>query len=317
MRITVTGATGGIGSRLVDALLQRGDEVTVLTRNPDAAREHLGDDVHATRWEPTSGPAPTGALEFRDAVVNLAGESVAQRWTPEVKERVRSSRVVGTRNLVAGLAATAADARPVVLLSGSAIGFYGDRRAETDESAPAGEGFLAEVCIAWEAEAVLAEALGLRVVILRSGDVLAADEGVLPVLRRLTKFGVMGPLGGGKQPFPWIHIVDEVGLILHAIDSHRANGPINAVSPGIVTQAQFARALGRAVHRPAFAPAPAFAIRALRGEMADLILEGARAVPTAARDLGYTFAFPELPSALDDLLHGNRSEGRGGAAIGA
>lgn len=314
MRITVTGATGGIGSRLVHALQERGDEVTALTRNPASARERLGDDIHAVRWEPTSGPAPAAALEYRDAVVNLAGESLAQRWSPEVKARVRSSRVDGTRNLVAGIASTEGEARPVALISGSAIGFYGDRREETDETVPAGTGFLADIASAWETEARAAEALGLRVVLMRTGDVLEADEGVLPILVKITKLGIMGPLGGGKQAFPWIHVTDEVGLILHAIDSHRANGPINAVAPGIVTQAQFGRALGRAVHRPAFMPAPAFAVRALRGEMADLILEGARAVPTVARDLGYTFAFPELPSALDDLLHKKRSEGRSGGS---
>jgi uncharacterized protein (TIGR01777 family) len=302
MKITVTGATGGIGSLLVSALLDRGDEVTVLSRSADSARAKLGDEVTAYSWEPTSGPPPAEALEGREAVVNLAGESVAQRWTDEAKGRIFSSRVEGTRNLVAGIAAVDHAARPAVLVSGSAIGFYGDRRQPTDESAPAGKGFLTEVCIAWEAEAHKAEAHGLRVAIIRSGDVLEENEGVLPVLRKLTKAGVFGPLGGGKQPFPWIHVVDEVGLILHAIDSHRASGPINAVAPGLVTQAQFARALGKALHRPAFAPAPKFAVKLLRGEMSELILEGAAAEPAAARDLGYSFAFPELPSALEDLL---------------
>ncbi len=300
MKVTVTGATGGIGSRLVTALQERGDEVTVLSRDADRARAQLG-DVEAFSWDPESGPAPVEALAGRDAVINFAGESVAQRWTDEAKARIRSSRVVGTRNLVAGIEA-AGDARPVVLVSGSAIGYYGNRREVTDESAPKGEGFLPDVCDAWEAEARKAEALGLRVALLRTGDVLMHGDGVLPVLSKLTKLGVMGPLGGGKQHFPWIHVTDHVGLTLHALDSTRASGPINAVAPGIVTQAQFARALGKALHRPAFAPAPAFAVKALRGEMADLILEGAQAVPTAARDLGYTFAFSELPSALDDAL---------------
>lgn len=300
MKVTVTGATGGIGSRLVAALQARGDEVTVLSRRPDQARAKLG-DVEAHAWDPVRETAPVAALTGRDAVVNLAGESVAQRWTDDAKAKIRSSRIDGTRNLVAGIEA-AGDHRPVTLVSGSAIGFYGDRREETPESAPKGEGFLADVSAAWEAEARKAEALGLRVVLIRTGDVLMHGDGVLPVLAKLTKLGVMGPLGGGKQAFPWIHVTDHVGLMLNALDSHRATGPINAVAPGIVTQAQLARALGKALHRPAFAPAPAFAVRALRGEMADLILEGARAVPTAARDLGYTFAFPELPAALEDAL---------------
>lgn len=301
MKVTVTGATGGIGSRLVAALQQRGDEVTVLSRDPERARERLG-DVEAFAWDPAREPAPVAALQGRDAVINLAGESVAQRWTDEAKAKIRSSRIDGTRNLVAGIDA-AGDTRPVTLISGSAIGFYGDRRDETPETAPKGDGFLADVSADWEAEARAAEALGLRVVLIRTGDVLMHGDGVLPVLAKLTKLGVMGPLGGGKQAFPWIHVTDHVGLTLHALDSHRARGPINAVAPGIVTQAQFARALGKALHRPAFAPAPAFAVRALRGEMAELILDGARAVPAAARELGYTFAFPELPTALDDALH--------------
>jgi uncharacterized protein (TIGR01777 family) len=188
------------------------------------------------------------------------------------------------------------------LVSGSAHGIYGDRRDQVDETAGVGEGFLPTVASAWEAEAKLAEALGLRVALIRTGDVLSADGGVLPILERVTKFGVMGPLGGGKQHFPWIHEVDEVGLLLHAIDSGRAVGPINAVAPGIVTQAEFARALGRQLHRPAFAPAPKFAVKLIVGEMAELILEGANVVPAKARELGYQFAFPELPTALEDLL---------------
>lgn len=301
MRVTVTGATGGIGTRLVAALQARGDEVTVLSRDAERARRKLG-DVESHAWDPAREPAPSAALEGRDVVVNLAGESVAQRWTDDAKARIRSSRVDGTRHLVAGIKGIAEGSRPLTLVSGSAIGFYGDRREETPESAPKGEGFLADVCEAWEAEARRAEALGLRVVLLRTGDVLMQDDGVLPVLAKLTKFGVMGPLGGGKQAFPWIHVTDHVGLTLHTIDSVRASGPVNMVAPGIVTQAQLARALGKALRRPAFAPAPAFAVRALRGEMADLILEGARAVPAAARELGYTFAYPELPAALDEAL---------------
>lgn len=308
MRITVTGATGGIGSLLVSALSERGDDVTVLTRNADSAREKLG-DVTAVEWEPTSGPAPTEALEGRDAVVNLAGESVDQRWTDESKARIFGSRVDGTRNLVAGVRALSSDARPVALISGSAAGIYGDRRDPIDETAEPGEGFLPTVASAWEAEARKAEEFGLRVVLIRTGDVLMAHSGVLPVLARITKLGASGPLGGGKQPFPWIHVVDEVGLILHAIDSHRASGPINAVAPGLVTQGQFARCLGKVLHRPAFAPGPKFAVKLIVGEMAELILEGAAAEPAAARDLGYTFAFPDLQTALEDLLVKKRGDG--------
>lgn len=307
MRITVTGATGGIGSLLVALLQERGDEVTVLARDPDRARERLG-DVEAHAWDAAS-PAPVAALEGREAIVHLAGEPISQRWTDDAKQRILSSRVDGTRHLVDGIAQTEGDARPLALIAGSAVGFYGHRPkdGELDESATPGTGFLADVCVAWEAESRRAEELQLRVAMLRTGTVLAHDFGALPVLRRVTKFGLAGPLGSGRQPFPWIHVVDEVGLFLHAIDSGRASGPINAVAPGVVTQAQFARALGRACRRPAFAPAPRFAVKAILGEQAALVLDGANAVPAAARDLGYTFAFPELPSALDDLL-GHRDD---------
>lgn len=310
MRITVTGATGGIGQLLVAALHQRGDEVTVLARDPDAARAKLGDvDAHA--WDATA-PAPHEALAGRDAVVHLAGEPISQRWNEAAKARIISSRVDGTRHLVDGIAGTQGDARPLALIAGSAVGYYGHRPddGELDESAEPGTGFLADVCVAWEREAARATELQLRTAILRTGTVLARDFGALPVLAKVTKFGVSGPLGSGRQAFPWIHVVDEIGLLLHAVDSTRAEGPINAVAPGIVTQAQFARAVGKACHRPAIAPAPAFAVRAILGEQAALVLEGAWAVPAAARDLGYTFAFPELPSALDDLL-GSRDDDAG------
>lgn len=310
MRITVTGATGGIGAELVSALLERGDEVTVLARDPDRARDRLG-DVEAFAWS-AARTAPSDALAGRDAVVHLAGEPIAQRWTDDAKRRIITSRVEGTQHLVHGIAQVQGDARPLALIAGSAVGYYGHRPndGDLDESAEPGDGFLADVCVAWEAEAKHAEALQLRVARLRTGTVLARDFGALPKLRTITRFGIGGPLGSGKQPFPWIHVTDEVGLLLHAVDSTRASGPINAVAPGLVTQGQFAHALGRACHRPAFAPAPTFAVRAILGEQASLVLEGARVEPAAARELGYTFAFPELPSALEDLL-GTRDDDTG------
>jgi uncharacterized protein (TIGR01777 family) len=302
MRIAVTGATGGIGRRLVATLLERGDEVTVLTRDPERARSTLG-DVRAYAWDAAS-TAPAAALEGRDAVVHLAGESVDQRWTEDAKTRILGSRQDGTRHLVDGIAEAHGDARPLALIAGSAVGYYGDRGAdgELDETAGPGDGFLPDVCAAWEAESHRAEALGLRVCCVRTGIVLDPAHGALKTLTKVAKFGVSGPLGSGKQPFPWIHIVDELGLFLHVIDSGRASGAVNAVAPGIVSQAQFARELGRAVHRPAVLPTPAFAVRMLLGAQADLVLTGAWAVPAAARILGYSFAFPDLPRALDDLL---------------
>lgn len=299
MRITVTGATGGVGKRLVRAAQAAGHEVVVLSRDAASAQAKLP-GVEAHSWDPLAGPPPAAALEGSDAVVNLAGESVAQRWSDEAKQRIHDSRVIGTRHLVAGIAASPTP--PAVLVSGSALGYYGDARTPIDETAPRGEGFLADVCVAWEAEAHAAEAAGVRVVLLRTGDVLMEGDGVVPVLAKIAKFGALGPLGSGKQPFPWIHVDDEVGLILHAIGTPALRGPVNAVAPGIVTQGQLAKAFGRLLRRPAFAPAPGFAVRLLRGEMADLILEGAHATPAAAQRSGYAFRWPELEPALADVL---------------
>lgn len=301
MRITVTGATGGVGRRLVEMSREAGHAITVLSRDAARARDVLG-DVEAHNWDPQAGPPPHAALAGSDAVVNLAGESVAQRWSEEAKRKIHDSRVLGTRHLVAGMAALPAEQRPGVLISGSAIGYYGDVHQPIDESAPKGEGFLTDIAAAWEAEATQAEALGTRVVRIRTGDVFMDGDGVLPVLAKLTKVGVMGPLGGGAQPFPWIHVDDEVGLILHAATTAAVSGPLNAVSPGIVTQRELATLLGRILHRPAFAPAPAFAVRLLRGEMADLILEGAHATPAIALQSGYAFRWPQAEPALRDAL---------------
>lgn len=299
MRITVTGATGGVGRRLVEAARAAGDQVVVLSRDADRARAALG-DVEAHSWDPRSGPPPAAALEGAGAVVNLAGESVAQRWTDDAKQRIFESRVTGTQNLVAGI--LAASTPPPILISGSAHGIYGDVRTPVDESSPRGEGFLADVCEAWEAEARKAEGSSVRVVLLRTGDVLMDDDGVVQVLAKLSKLGALGPLGSGKQPFPWIHVDDEVGLILHALQTAEASGPLNAVAPGIVTQAELAKAFGRILRRPSFIPAPAFAVRLLRGEMSELILEGANVKPVAAERLGYSFKWPELDPALRDVL---------------
>lgn len=303
MRVTITGATGGIGTALVAALLARGDEVTVLARDPAKAVRRLG-DVKAVEWDALAGAAPVDGLRGRDAVVHLAGEPIAQRWNDESRARIFNSRVDGTRRLLRGIEQCGAE-RPKTLVAGSALGYYGDRTGdgEIDERQPSGAaGFLPQVVTAWEAASREAEALGLRVVLIRTADVLASDFGVLATLRRVTKFGLAGPLGGGRQPAPWIHLDDEVGVLLLALDDPRATGPINAVAPGVVTQAEFARCLGRAMHRPAFAPAPAFAVKAIVGDMAELVLTGAHAVPHVALELGYRFRFPELPAALDDLL---------------
>ena len=295
MKIAITGATGLIGTRLVQALKARDDEVTVLSRSPQSATAALG--VEAIGWDSLSGPAPADALSGRDAVIHLAGEPVAQRWTDESKKAIRDSRELGTRNLVAGIAA--AQPRPTVLVSSSAVGYYGKHGDELiDEQSAPGSDFLAEVCVAWEREAAAAEALGLRVAMIRTGIVIDANGGALKTMLPPFKAGVGGPVAGGKQYMPWIHTDDIVGLYLAALDEEVWNGPINGTAPNPATNAAFSKTLGRVLHRPSLFPVPAFVIRARFGDMAELVTEGQRAVPAAAIANGYKFTEPELEHAL-------------------
>jgi len=301
MRVTVTGATGRIGAGLVAALQARGDEVTVLSRSPDRARAALG--TEAVAWRTEDEPAPAEALAGRDGVIHLAGEDVAQRWSDEAKRRIRTSRELGTRNLVAGL--RAADPRPAVLVSASAVGWYGPRGDErVDEDTPAASDFLAEVCAVWEREAVAAEALGVRVVRVRTGVVLDKDGGALAKMLPFFRLGVGGPVAGGGQWMPWIHRDDLVALYLRALDDAAWTGAVNGTAPEPVTNKDFSRALGRALHRPAFAPVPGFAVRVLYGEMADIVVNGQRAVPKRTQALGFSFRHPQLDEALRDALAG-------------
>jgi uncharacterized protein len=300
VQVTVTGATGLIGPRLVAALKQRGDEVTALARNPDRATELLG--VEAVEWDAAAGPAPAEALARRDGVVHLAGESVARRWTDEAKRAIRDSRVAGTRNLVAGL--RDADPRPRVLASASAVGYYGPRGDEpVDESAPpADDDFLAGVCVEWEREADAAAELGTRVVKVRTGIVLDGSGGALKAMLLPFKLGVGGPVAGGRQYMPWIHVDDVVGIYLAALEGERWAGPVNATAPAPVTNKEFTRALGRALHRPAFLPVPGLPLRLVMGEMGEVVTTGQRAVPRRPQELGYAFAHPELDEALRSAL---------------
>lgn len=304
MHVTVTGATGLVGSRLVQRLLARGDQVTVLSRDAERARQALG-AVEAHAWDPTAGPPPAVAIEGRDAIVNLAGETVNQRWSDEAKARIRDSRVETTRQLVAAIA-TIDDpsARPGTLVNGSASGYYGDTgEAEVREDhPPASHDFLAEMAAAWEAQAHTAAGLGLRVAIVRTGLVLAAHGGALPVIAKPLRSGLGGWIGNGRQYVPWIHLDDEVGLQLAALDHPTFEGPVNAAAPEAVTNKAFTKAIGRVIHRPVLVPAPAFALRAALGERAQLVTDSSRMVPGRAAELGYVFAHPRLDEALEDLL---------------
>jgi uncharacterized protein len=291
VRVAVTGATGLIGSRLVAALRERGDEVTILSRDP----------AKGVAWDPVTGPAPAEALGGRDGVVHLAGEPVAQRWSAATKERIRASREVGTRNLVAGL--EAAEPRPRVLVCACGVDYYGPRGdEEIDESEPPGDTFLAAVCRAWEEAAMTAASAGVRVAVLRTGVVLDPHGGALAKMLPPFKLGVGGPVAGGRQWMPWIHVDDIVGMYMTALDREEWAGPINAVSPSPVTNRDFSKALGRALHRPAVAPVPALALRLLYGDMAEIVTSGRRAVPRRALQLGYAFRHPDLDEALGSAL---------------
>jgi len=299
MKVTVTGATGTLGPVLVAGLLERGDEVTVLSRNPDSARRKLPGTT-ALEWaDPKAAPPPADALRGRDAIVHLLGEPVAQRWSNSVKKEIRDSRVLSTRNLVVGLGDLPQGERPSVLVSGSASGFYGPRGDErVDESTLPADDFLAGVCVAWEAEARRAEELGLRVPITRTGVVLSEEGGALEKMLPPFKLGVGGPVAGGKQYVPWIHTDDVVGAIVFCLDTEGASGPVNLTAPEPVTNAELSKALGRVLKRPAVAPVPAFAIKALYGEMASIVTSGVRAVPKRLQDLGYAYRRPDLEGAL-------------------
>jgi len=296
MHVFVTGATGLVGRALCEALLARGHLVTGLSRAPGAAPLPAG--VRAVAGDPAAPGAWQDALARADACVHLAGEPVAGRWTAERKRRIRASRVESTRNVADVLR----ERGPAVLVSASAVGIYGDRGDEVlDEAAAPGEGFLADVCREWEAAAAPAAARA-RVVILRTGIVLAAHGGALPRMVRPFRLLAGGPLGGGAFFQPWIHLADEVGLILLALEDARARGPLNASAPAPARNRDVARAIGRVLSRPSLLPAPRLAIRIAVGEMASVVLASQRVVPRKALELGYRFKFPELEAALRDLL---------------
>jgi uncharacterized protein len=297
MRVTVTGATGTLGRALVGELKRRGDEVTALSRNPATA----GLGVETLAWpDPKDERPPAAALRGRDAVVHLLGETIAQRWSEEVKREIRDSRVLGTRNLVAALAALPEGERPRTLVSQSASGFYGPRGSERiDEEHPGGSDFLAGVVRDWEAEA--RKAPGMRVVLTRTGVVLSPGGGALEKMLPFFKLGIGGPVAGGKQYVPWVHIDDVVGAMAFCL-AEQCAGPVNVTAPEPATNKELSSTLGRVLRRPAFAPVPGPAVKALYGEMATIVTTGQRVVPGRLTELGYEFRRPDLEDALRSAI---------------
>jgi len=301
VRIVVAGATGFLGRPLVDALALAGHDVTVLTRG--RGEESRG-RIRTVTWSPDGTAGPWASeISGADAVINLAGESIAaKRWTADHKKRVAQSRRLATRSVTTAINAAAAP--PSLLVNGSAVGYYGPCGDEVlTEDAAAGDDFLANVCTMWEAEAQGAASNRTRVVMIRTGIVLEKDGGALPPMLPPFRFGVGGPVGTGRQYWPWIHRADWVGLLQWILQTSAVTGAVNATAPNPVSNAEFAHTLGRVMHRPSLMPAPAFALRLLLGEMADgLLLSGQRAIPRRAEQGGYTFRYPQLDEALSAIF---------------
>jgi uncharacterized protein len=300
MRALITGATGFVGQKL----LARLEQPIVLSRDVERARRALQDDrVTVYGWNPVDELAPASAFEGVDVVFHLAGESIAEgRWTAAKKQRLRESRVLGTANLVSTLRQLTD--RPRVLVSASAIGYYGDRGDQVlRESDGPGEGFLSDLCVAWERESRAAESVGVRVVTPRIGIVLNPDGGALAKMLPLFRKGMASPLGNGRQYMSWIHIDDLLDLLLLAAENDALAGPLNATAPEPVTNRDFTRILAAVLHRPILLPpVPKFALRLSLGEFAEALFQSQRVIPEAAQRCGFTFQHAELDGALRDLL---------------
>lgn len=295
MRVLITGASGFLGTALSRALVQRGDDVV-------AARRRV--DPESVKWSTAEGFDPPEALSGFDAVIHLAGENVgAGRWTAQRKERIRKSRVEGTARVVEAL--RVADPRPTTLICASAVGYYGDtgQRTCTEQDEP-GDDFLAHVCVAWEAEAIKAEELGVRVIRTRFGALLGSEGGMLERLLPVFKKGLGGRLGDGEQGISWIHLHDAVRAVLFLLDRSQSSGPYNVTAPEPASNREFTQMLGAVLHRPTVLPAPAFALRVAFGEMGDtVLLRGQRALPKRLLQEGFSFEYSRLQPALTDLVH--------------
>ena len=296
MKILVTGASGLVGHRLVPSLESRGHEVLRLVRNAPASEREV-------RWDPAKGTIDAGALEGVDAAVHLAGENLAEgRWSEEKKRRIRESRVKGTTLISETLAGLGQ--KPEVLVSASAVGYYGDRGDEVlTEESRSGDGFLADVCREWERATEAAEGVGIRVAHMRFGVILSGEGGALKKMLFPFRMGVGGKLGDGRQYMSWITLDDAVGAIEHALENKALRGPVNTVAPRPVTNKEFTKAMGSALSRPTILPAPAFALRLVFGEMADAtLLASQRAEPVRLKESGVVFKYPEIEGALRHVL---------------
>jgi uncharacterized protein (TIGR01777 family) len=301
MRVLVTGASGRIGKVLCDELLARGDEVVGLTRDPESARAKQS-QVTWHAWEPTLERPDEAAFEGVDGVVNLVGERIDQRWTDEAKRKIMDSRKVGTHNLAGAIEGL--PTKPKVMVSQSAVGYYGDRGDETiDESSGPGQGFDASVCVEWERAAREVEAAGVRLAIVRTGQVMETGGGILGELLLPFKLGLGGPLAGGNQWVPWIHLSDEVGILVWALDTESVSGVVNGSAPNPVTNKEWSKALGKALHRPAVLPIPGFAVEVKFGrEFGKVAQGGQRVLPKRTEELGYAFKYPQIDAALRNLV---------------
>jgi uncharacterized protein (TIGR01777 family) len=308
MRVFVTGGTGLIGSRLIRKLLGRGDQVVLLTRRYGPARQIAGPECRLVEGDPTQAGEWMNAVADCDAIINLAGENIfAHRWSTAFKTALMDSRVHSTQHVVEALAQkpTRAGGIPKVLINASAIGYYGPHGdEELTEDSPPGSDFMAEICVKWEEAARAAERLGARCVLLRIGVVLDTEGGALKKMLTPFKLFAGGPIGNGRQWMSWAHHEDITGLLLLALDNPEAHGPLNGTAPNPVTNRDFGKALGAALHRPAFMPTPAFALRLGLGEVADVITKGQRVLPRRALALGYQFKYPTIDTALRQLLGG-------------
>jgi uncharacterized protein (TIGR01777 family) len=305
MHIFITGATGFIGRALVLRLQRDAHAVIAWVRNEERARSVLGADVRLLPID--AGESSLGdALAVSDGVVNLAGEPLVGRWSRQRRQAIIESRVQLTERLVHAM--RHAKHQPAVFVSGSAVGYYGDRGDEilTEESVP-GDNFLARLCRDWEATALQSESEGVRVVLLRTGIVLGREGGALARMLLPFKLGLGGPIGSGRQYMPWIHLHDHVNMIAAALSDERFSGPLNASAPAPVTNRDFGKALGRALHRPAIMPLPGLALKLALGEASSVLLTGQRAVPEKALRLGFSFQYPEIDSALAEIIR--RPEG--------